>query len=52
MSANVVHDWLWQCTPYPWGLPSDKQLADGTLAFGDLRAHVAREMAAAQEVSP
>lgn len=28
---KVAHDWLWSCTPFPLGLPSDEMLAEGRL---------------------
>lgn len=50
---HLAHEWLWTCTPYPAGLPSQSQLAegrqiaDGSLTFEALRNRVAQEMAAA-----
>jgi len=34
---HVASDWLWNCTPYPCGLPTGEQLEEGLqLAAGEL----------------
>lgn len=34
---RAAHDWCWSCTPLPFGLPSDAQLAQGlAVALGEM----------------
>jgi hypothetical protein len=50
LGKKVAHDWVWTCTPYPFGPPTDAMLAEGlAIATGeldpeDLRARIEHEM--------
>jgi len=44
LGREVAHEWIWVCTPYPAGLPSDEQLAQGlAIAVGELSYEAARK---------
>lgn len=51
LTPKAAHDWLWNCTPYPFGLPTDEMLYDGldvallVLPLRDLMNRINSDMA-------